>query len=446
MSGPPPGPRIPRFVQTLFFIFGPRRFLTWCERRYGGVVRLGTWFDPGFVMVFDPKLMREVFQAPPERLRAGEANVVLRPALGDRSVLLLDGAEHLRQRRLLLPPFHGQRMRAYETVMRDAADAAIDSWRIDEPFALLPSMQQLTLHVISRTVFGMEPGAREDELKHGLREMIAPAATRLGVLVLVLSGGRFGNSSMMREFERRRRLVDELIYDEIRRRRGAEDLEQREDVLSMLLLARDEDGRPMTDEELRDELVTLLVAGHETTATGLAWAFDLLLRNPRVLARAQEGDDAYLDAVVKETLRARPVVPGIGRVVRGGPFELGGHTIPEGMEINPSISLIHRLPAFFPQPREFRPERFLGDDAPDTYTWIPFGGGTRRCLGAAFAQFEMRLVIERVLARTRLEPVGRRPEAVARRGITLVPKHGTRVVVRERRPAPAPATAAALHA
>ena len=244
-------------------------------------------FDPSFVMVFDPQLVKQVFQAPPDRLRAGEANVVLKPALGDRSVLLLDGAEHLRQRRLMLPPFHGQRMRAYESVVLQATDAAIDAWPLNEPFPLLPSMQGLTLDVIARAVFGTEAGPREDELKQGLRGMIAPMASRLGVLALLLSGGRLGTTSAMQKFQQRRQLVDRLIYDEIARAARSADLEQREDILSMLLLARDEDGQPMTDEELRDELVTLLVAGHETTATGLAWAFDLVLRNPRVLARAR---------------------------------------------------------------------------------------------------------------------------------------------------------------
>ena len=436
----PPGPRIPRALQTLIFIAGPRRFFDWTQRRYGGIVHLGTLFDPSFVMVFDPELIRQVFQAPSDRLRAGEANEVLRPALGDRSVLLLDGDEHLRQRRLMLPPFHGPRMKAYESVMREAADAAIDSWPLDEPFALLPSMRSLTLSVIARAVFGVEDGARRQELEDALRAMIAPVATRFGLFAFLLSGGRLGTRRVVQEFEKKRARVDRLIYDEIAKRRQATDLEQREDVFSMLLLARDENGQPLTDQELRDELVTLLVAGHETTATGLAWAFDLVLRTPRVRAELEravaDGDERYIDAAVKEALRARPVVPGIGRVVRGGPFELGGYTIPEGTEINPSISVIHRLPGYFPTPREFRPERFLGEDPPDTYTWIPFGGGIRRCLGASFAQFEMRVVIERVIARTRLEPVGERPEEAVRAGITLVPKTGTQVVVRERRDAP----------
>jgi len=438
----PPGPNTPRLIQTAHFLFGPRRFITRMQRRYGPIVKLGTAFDPNFVMVFDPALVKEVFRAPPDRLRAGEANELLGPALGMRSVLLLDGEEHLRQRRLMLPAFHGQRMRAYEDVMRDAADRAIDSWPLDSEFAILPSMQQLTLDVILRAVFGVEAGPRQDELKLRLRDMIEPVSNRFGLLMMVLMP-RFGNNAALRKFEDRRRRVDELIYDEIERRRNAPDLEEREDVFSMLLLARDEDGRPMTDEELRDQLVTLLVAGHETTATGLAWAFDLILRTPRVraeLRRAVEaGDDQYVDAVAKEALRIRPVIPGVGRVVRGGPFELGGYLLPEGTEINPSISVIHALPGSFVGPRDFRPERFLEEDPPDTYTWIPFGGGTRRCLGASFAQFEMRVVIQRVIERARLEPVGPRPERVERRGITMVPKTGTRAVLRERREAPAAA-------
>ncbi len=441
---PPPGPGLPRFIQTFFFIFGSRWFIARMYRRYGPIVHLSTAFDSNFVMVFDPALVKEVFRAPPDRLRAGEANEVLGAALGLRSLLLLDGAEHLRQRKLMLPPFHGQRMRAYEDVMREAADRAIDSWPLDREFALLPSTQQLTLDVILRAVFGVEAGPRQDELKRRLRSMIDPVSNRLGILLMVLM--RSGNEQAMRRFEERRRLVDELIYDEIARRREVPDLEQREDVLSMLLLARDEDDRPMTDEELRDQLVTLLVAGHETTATGLAWAFDLLLRNPRVLAELQravaEGDDAYVDAVAKEVLRIRPVVPGVGRVVRGGPFELGGYTLSEGTEINPSISVIHRRAASFAGPRDFRPERFLEEDPPDTYTWIPFGGGTRRCLGASFALFEMRVVIRRVIERTVLEAASSKPERVERRGVTMVPKTGTRVVLRERRAAAKPAAVA----
>jgi cytochrome P450 family 135 len=352
--------------------------------------------------------------------------------VGARSVLLLAGAEHLRHRRLMLPPFHGERMRAYEDVMRQAADRAIDSWPVGEPFTLLPWMQSLTLDVIMSAVFGVEEGPRAEELKRRVRAMVDPVGTRLGLLVMFLSSGRFGTQGGMERFQERRQAVDELIYDEIARRRAVPDLEQREDVLSMLLMARDEQGRALTDDELRDELVTLLVAGHETTATGLAWAFELLLRNPPVLERLRAalagGDEAYLDAVVKETLRVRPVVPGIGRVVRGEPFEVGGYVIPPGIEINPSIAAIHRRADRYPKPKTFRPERFLGPDVPDTYTWIPFGGGTRRCLGASFATFEMRVVIRRVIERTSLAPLGRRPEKGVRKGVTIVPRRGVRAV------------------
>ena len=419
-------------MQTAGFLLFPAPWIDGCRRRYGDVVTFRSLFDPQFVMVFDVDLVKQVFRGSPDRLHAGEANALLGPVVGERSVLLLDGAEHLRQRKLLLPPFHGQRMRAYEDVMVEAADRTIDSWPVGKQFTLLPAMQALTLDVIVRTVFGVADEARSVELKRRLREMIDPVASRVGVLLLVLTGGRRG-SGAGEDFARQRRAVDVLIYEEIAARRGASDLASREDVLSMLVAARDEGGSPMTDEELRDELLTLLVAGHETTATALAWAFELLLRNPLVLAQLRsslaDGDDAYLGAVVKETLRIRPVISGIGRVVRGeAPFEVGGFAIPPGVEINPSIAAIHRRADRYPSASEFRPERFLGPDPPDTYTWLPFGGGTRRCLGASFAEFEMRTVIRRVLDRTELRPVGRRPERGVRRGITFVPKRGVRVV------------------
>ena len=433
----PPGPRLPRWLQTAGFIWAPVPFVSAMVRRYGDMVTFRTLFDPGFVMVFDPELVKQVFRGPHERLRAGEANAVLGPVVGDRSVLLLDGAEHMRQRKLLLPPFHGERMRKYEEVMREAADRAIDQWPEDDVFTVLPSMQSLTLEVIARAVFGVDESRRRAELTKRIRAMIDPMANRARLLLMLLTSGRRG--SRMQEFAERRRHVDELIYEEIAARREEPDLEEREDVLSMLLLARDEDGRPMTDLELRDELVTLLVAGHETTATGLAWAFELLMRNPRVLPKAEaavaEGDDRYLDALIKEALRIRPVIAGVGRVVRGDePFELGGYKIPPGTEINPNIAGIHRRADRYPEPKSFRPERFLADDAPDTYTWIPFGGGTRRCIGASFAMFEMRVVIKRVLERATLQPVGR-PEKGVRQGITFVPKRGVRARLVRRRPA-----------
>ncbi len=420
---------------------GPR-FLDACRRRYGDAVTFSTLFDSRFVMLFEPSLLKQVFQGSADQLHAGEANALLGPVLGERSVLLLDGAEHLRHRRLMLPPFHGRRMQGYGEVMRESADLEIESWPMGEPFALLESMQSLTLRVILRAVFGYEPGAAEDELSRSLRAMIEPLARRRGLLVMMTMGrlGRDARGAAAR-FASNRRAVDEILLAEIARRRDEPDLEDRDDVFSALLLARDENGESLSDGEVRDELVTLLLAGHETTATGLAWTFDLLLHSPAVLERARGPFDdesarvAYLDAVVKEALRIRPVIPGVGRVVRNEPFQLNGYTIPPGVEINPSIRMIHRRGDIYPEPASFRPERFIGDDAPDTYTWVPFGGGIRRCIGASFALMEMRIVLERVLERAVLRAAEPKLDEVQFRAITLAPRHGVRVLL-DRAPAP----------
>ncbi len=417
-------------------MFAGPRFLESCRRRYGSAVTFSTLFDSRFVMVFDPALVKQVFQGSPRRLHAGEANALLGQVLGERSVLLLDEEEHLRHRRLLLPPFHGARMQGYAEAVLQAADAEIERWPVGEPFPLLASMQSLTLAVIVRAVFGYEPGPREQELRRRLRAMVEPVSRPRGLLLLLTLGRLGGGGTTLRRFEESRRAVDELLYAEIARRRADPGLSEREDVFSALLLAQDEDGGRLSDTEIRDELVTLLLAGHETTATGLAWTFDLLLHTPMVLRRARRLGPEYLDAVVKEALRVRPVIPGVGRVVREAPFPLGRWEIPPGMEINPSIRTLHRREDFYPAPESFRPERFLGEDPPDTYTWIPFGGGTRRCLGASFALMEMRVVVERVLARARLRAVEPELDEVQFRGITLAPRGGVRVVLEEP-PAPA---------
>jgi cytochrome P450 len=425
----PPGPRLPRIVQTAGFILGGVRFLEACRRRYGDIVTMGTLFDSGFVMIFDPALVKEVFQGSNQQLHAGEANALLGPVLGERSVLLLDGAEHLRHRRLMLPTFHGEQMRAWTSAMIEAADVEIDAWPVGDPFSMLERMQAATLRVIIRVVFGYEPGAEADELQRRLRAMIEPVARPRGLVLLQLLGRFGGEKRALSSFEERRRQVDELLYAEIARRRAEPGLEARTDVFSALLVAEDEQGQRLTDREVRDELITLLLAGHETTAVGLAWTFDLLLHSPGVHKRASEGDDEYLDAVVKESLRIRPVIPGVGRVVRDRPFALGGYEIPVGMEVNPSIRVIHRRADLYPDPDAFRPERFLGPAAPDTYTWIPFGGGTRRCLGASFALTEMRIVLRRVLERCALRPADAALDEPTFRGITVAPKNGAQAVL-----------------
>jgi cytochrome P450 family 135 len=414
-------------MQTAGFLLAPVQFTNAARRRYGDVVWFRTYMDPGFAMVFEPGLVKQVMQAPPDRLRAGEANALLEPIVGSRSVLLLDGAEHLRHRRLMLPSFHGQRLKTYEDLIRRAADREIDAWPADAEFELLPSMQSLTLDVIMGAVFGVGEGEQREELKHRVRATLKPITTNRRALLFVLLRGR--DTEGMQEFATAREALDRMLFEEIAARREAPDLQERADVLSLLLLARDEEDEPLSDAEVRDELLTMLVAGHETTATGLAWAFDLILHTPRVRDRllSDLDDITYLDAVIKENLRLRPVIPGIGRVVHGGPFPLNGHAIPEGAEINPSIAVVHRRADRYPDPQAFRPERFLGDDAPDTYTWIPFGGGTRRCIGANFAQFEMRIVIARVLDRVTLRPADPKPERLVRRAITQVPKNGVRV-------------------
>ena len=414
-------------MQTLGFMIGGVRFLDAVRRRYGDVVTLGTTFDERFVLVFSPELVKQVFQGSPEQLRAGEANQLLGPIVGSRSVLLLDGGEHLRHRRLLSPPFHGQAMLDWQATMRECADEEIDRWPVSEPFTMLESMQSLTLRVIVRAVFGYRSGAPEDELTTALREMVAPLGARSGLMLAaaLVRGRRSGSAE---RFARRKQAVDELLFAEIARRRADPELVKRADVFSSLLVATDDRGEGLSDGEVRDELLTLLLAGHETTATGLAWTFDLLLHDARVLARAGEREPAYLDAIVKESLRIRPVIQGVGRVVRERPLALGGYEVPVGVEINPSIRTIHRRADLFVDPERFLPERFLSEQPPDTYTWIPFGGGTRRCLGASFATTEMRIVLSAVLERCELAAADPKPCKPQLRTITVAPKGGVRVL------------------
>jgi cytochrome P450 family 135 len=440
----PPGPRLPRILQTAGFMLGSSPwFIDACRRRFGDVVTFRTLFDSRFVMVFDPALVKELFQGPGEQLRAGEANAMLGPVVGERSVLLLDGSEHLRHRRLMLPPFHGSRMQTFAEAMLRSTDLEIDAWPVGEPFALLPSMQSLTLRVVMQAVFGYEPGPAEEQLRGRVRAMVEPLARPRAMALLAALPLLLGRDPVLNDrFASARRGVDEVLFAEIARRRalGDEVLHENDDVFSSLLLAEDEDGRRLSDQEVRDELVTLLLAGHETTATGLAWCFDLVLHAPAVHARALRGEERYLDAVVKESLRIRPVIPGVGRVVRGHPFRLGDYVIPPGIEINPSIRVIHRREDVYPDAGAFRPERFLADDPPDTYSWIPFGGGTRRCLGASFALMEMRIVLARVLERVALRAANPELAKVQFRAITLAPRDGVRVV-QDRPPAPVSAAA-----
>jgi cytochrome P450 len=382
----------------------------------------GTWvFDS------DPEAVKQVFTGDPRLLHAGEANVVLLPVLGDQSVLLLDEPEHMAQRKLMLPSFHGQRMKAYGDVMAEVAAAEIDRWPVDAAVRMRPRMQAITLEIILRAVFGVDEGERLTRLRDELRTTLNLLSNPRRALFLVLLGPERLRRFPL--FRRQMERIDGPLYEEIRARRGAKDLAEREDILSLLLQATHEDGRPMTDQELRDELMTLLVAGHETTATGLSWAIELLARHPAELemleADVAGGDGAYLDAVIKETLRLRPVIALVLRKLME-PMEIGGRVLPAGVSVAPSIYLVHRNPDVYPEPERFRPERFLEQPA-GTYTWIPFGGGVRRCLGGSFAEFEMSVVLRELVARRSLRAVGREPEHSVRSTITNVPNRGAEV-------------------
>jgi len=444
LSRLPPGPKGPSaLVAARFLLRGPR-FLEDCWERYGPVftIRLNT--GRTVVIAGDPAIAKEVFQSGGDDLHAGAGNVILKPILGARSVLLLDGPEHLRQRRLLLPPFHGERMRAYAETMRDVAERHIAQWPVGTTFSVHPTMQAITLEIILRTVFGVDDPERIERLGAPMKRLLNSTDQPLRLLMLQLtrSAGAKPRSPWGRVYALMAP-VDRLIHEQIAERRA--DAEPRDDILSLLLAARDEDGNGLTDAELRDELMTLLLAGHETTATALAWTVERLVRTPRVLARLREEVEAgestdYLDATIKEALRLRPVVPGVIRQLQR-PMTIGAMELPKGVNVAPSIYLIHRRADVYPEPREFRPERFLGEDTPSTYEWLPFGGGIRRCLGASFALYEMRIVLETVLRRATLETTDEASEPVKRRFVTFTPRDGGRVRVTQLAPAQPPAPA-----
>jgi cytochrome P450 len=408
------------------------------QRRYGDMFTLKIANEGTWVFLSHPDAVKQVFKGDPRLLHAGEANIVLLPVLGSHSVLLLDDDAHMAQRKLMLPPFHGERMRGYERTMAEVAAREIGRWPAGNPLAAWPTMQAITLEVIIRTVFGVRDSERIERLASTLRESLSWSTEPHRMAQLAVLGPR-------RIAERgtlRRALdpTDELIYEEIRVRRGADDLDERDDVLSMLLQARHDDGSPMSDQELRDELMTLLVAGHETTATALAWALEALTHHPAALARLRDevdaGEDAYLDAVIKEVLRLRPVIALVLRRLIE-PMEIGGRMLPAGVNVAPSIYLLHRRGDVYDQPRAFRPERFL-EKPPGTYTWIPFGGGVRRCLGASFAQFEMKVVLRELVSRLDLRAARPDQEARIRRAIVFAPARGGEVVARPRQNRPAP--------
>jgi cytochrome P450 family 135 len=428
-TGLPPRPRMPRPVQTAIWSRQAQWLLTQSRRRLGPMFTLEIAYEGEWVVISDPELIKQVFTGDPKVFHAGEGNEILRPLLGANSLLTLDERAHMSQRKLLLPPFHGKRMAGYEEKMREIAAREIASWPTGVPYRLRPRMQAMTLEIILETVFGVHGGSRLGDLRDALREFLDLTTNPRMLVPLLTIGPRRIHSYP--PFARRVDRVRELIVREIGERRRAADLEERDDILSLLVAARHEDGSPMSDEEIHDELLTLLVAGHETTATALSWAIERLVRHPDKLNRLRDevavGEDAYLTATIQETLRLRPVISIVIRRLTEA-VELGGYHLPAGVGVVPSIHLVHRDPTIYPDPDAFRPERFI-ETPPGTYTWIPFGGGVRRCLGAAFAQLEMAIVLEELVARRTVRPADPAPERNFRRAITETPRRNAEVVL-----------------
>jgi cytochrome P450 len=430
-STTPPGPRWPAAAQTVAWAVALPWVLDRCRERYGEAFTL-RFFPSGrkIVVVSGPEAVKQVFAAPPEVAPSAAGTSPIAAVMGPSSVLTLTGPEHIRQRRLLLPPFHGERMKEYEETIVEATRRDMRTWPTGEPVSTQERTRAITLEVILRAVFGVE-AERMDPLREAIGGLFQPL--RLPMLLRIALSrptaerpkGAFGQA-----LDR----LDEEVYAEIARRRAQADLGERKDILSLLMQARDEQGTAMRDSELRDELVTLLLAGHETTATTVAWAIERLVRHPdkleRLTAECERGEsDEYVQAVVSETLRVRPVVPLVIRVLQE-PFRVGEHELPAGTRVAPSIYLTNRDPKVYEAPEEFRPERFM-ENQPETFSWIPFGGGIRRCIGASFATLEAKLMLSTILRELTpsLPPRARRAgERSRRRAITLVPANGARVV------------------
>jgi cytochrome P450 len=432
-------PRIPlsRLIQSLRFNQRQIEFIFRARRELGEVFRMHGATEDAVAVTSHPDHVRSLFTANPELAPSLTGESPLRPIVGTQSVLTAVGPRHMRQRKLLLPPFHGEAIEAYTQMISAATEREIDRWPIGEPFALAPRMQAITLDVIMAGIFGVEGRPQRGTPEHGLRQMIrrlVAASTQpvaqIGELLQIgrdeaVGVTKFGLS-----------LLDKQVYAVISDRRRAADLDERRDILSLLLQARTEEGEELTDKELRDELLVLVLAGHETTANSLAWAWERLVRSPAAheallgAVRSGEGAEDQIEATIIEAMRSRPVIPLIGRRVTV-PWQLGDYGVPAGTAIAMSILLVHHREDLYPRPYEFHPQRWLGRK-PGTYEWIPFGGGIRRCLGAALAMAEQRVVLEAMARRLDLEADEPAPERALHRNVTMIPARGGRVVLRHR--------------
>jgi cytochrome P450 family 110 len=445
----PSGPQTHPLIQTLQWLTNPLEYMEACAQRYGDLftLRIGPVFKPQ-VFISNPQAIQQIFTTDPKLLDSGEPAGIKSPLLGQQSMLALEGKPHQRQRKLLTPPFHGERMLAYGERIRDITKQVTSQWQIGESFSVLPCMQAISFQVILKAVFGLEEGARYEKLKELLIAMLNPKRPllRLVMLLFPLLRRVLGPWSPWKNFMRQRQEIDELIYAEIRERKEQPDDPSRSDILSLMISARDEQGQPMTDVELRDELMTLLVAGHETTATALSWALywihhlsdvrEKLLQEVDSLGENPDPNTIfrlpYLNAVCCETLRFYPVAMlTLNRLVKS-PLEIAGYQFEPGTLLIPSIYLTHHREDLYPNPKQFKPERFLERQfAPSEY--LPFGGGNRRCIGMAFALFEMKLVLATVLSRVQMELADSKPVQPVRKGLLLGPEGGVQMVVTGRR-------------
>lgn len=443
----PPNPSVPRWLQTIRGLFWPMKYLEKTAKEYGDIYLADFAGFPTQVIVSNPQAIQEIFTADANLFESGPSSNLMRPLLGDNSLLLHDGEYHQRQRKLLLPPFHGERMKAYGQIICDITEQVIGNWQIGQPFVARSHTQEISLQVILHAVFGLKQGDRYQKISQLLSSLIDLTGSPLKSSFTFLPWLQkdLGPLSPWGKFLRQKQEIDELLYTEIRERREKNDLSG-EDILTLMMSARDEKGQPMTDAELKDELMTLLFAGHETTATAIAWALYWIHYLPEVREKLLQELDSlgenpdlnaifklpYLSAVCSETLRIYPIVFFTLARVPKVPIEVTGYRIEPGTMISPCIYLVHHREDLYPEPKQFKPERFL-ERQYSPYEYLPFGGSNRRCIGMAFALYEMKLAIATIMSRLQLELLDKDPVLPERRGMTMTPSGGIQMVVKERR-------------
>jgi cytochrome P450 len=432
-SSLPPGPRLPRLVQGLLYLLSEERMLNMATQKYGDVFTVRMPSFGNVVVISDPALVRQVFTVSEEFLEVGDAQQPLEVIYGPTSVLLSDGAAHRRIRRLLVPPLRRNSIAGYRELIAHATDRLLASWPVGEPFAMLAQMRELSREIILRVVLGLSDEQQLERWSRPLANMLHFASSEQ--MTVRYFARSVGGLSTWRGFNRARSEFDRLLYHEIARRRQ-DSTADADDLLSVLLRSSTQEGTPLDDQTLRDQLMTLIVGGHETPASALAWLFERLVRHPAVLERltAEALDcngDAYAQCVIQETLRLRPPLAFVARRVKT-PFQLGDHLLPPGTLVVPYFLLIHRRAELYPDPLAFRPERFLST-GPPAYGWVPFGGGAHACLGGHFADLEIKTILQTVLRGGVLATVADSDEPIVRKTVTYVPKYGARVTLHSRR-------------